>query len=456
MRMGRTAAATRLCALAVTVAPSLGCRQIVDLRDAPPAVQTNPPPKNLGPTAGPDAGACGLPYGTAGCASCAAAHCCQESTACSKDPGCAPYAQCIGACNGDPTCRATCGASPSPPTSSEGSALTACLVAQCESKCGLTCGAPGTYGVLPAAAPRCQDCIATNGACDTARACGASATCDAVRRCAAGARTLDSLSVCWDDAPDAGAALAKSLDNSISGCATECAVGGDWACVGHVSWPAPKSDTVTFALEVVDFVSVLAGSVVGVSSVDVSICSTYDLDCLHPLQQGSTDGTGRVVLQVQNPGLECYLQVTSPDIVPSLYYMGAPAVESKVVETADSNFGAVPVFKPADLQRFFDSSGDTWDKSRGAILAHSEDCHLHWAPGVQIAISPTDAEVHVLYGMNSTATETDSFGYAFFANAPTGTVEVVATPLALGKRSSQRNVIVRPGWFTSMHLLPGP
>jgi hypothetical protein len=453
--MRRTAAATGLGVLAVTVAPSLGCRQIVDFRDPPPQAQTSTPPQTLGPTAGLDAGACGLPYGTPGCASCAAAHCCQESTACSEDPGCAPYAQCIGACNGDPTCRATCGAPPSPPNSSEGSALSACLVAQCENECGLTCGAPSTYGVQRSAAPGCQDCIATNGGCDTARACGASATCDAVRRCAARARSLDSLSVCWDDAPDAGEALAKALDKSISGCATDCAVGGDWTCVGHVSWPAPKSDTVTFALEVVDFGSVLAGSVVDLSSVDVSICAPYDLDCLHPLQQGSTDGTGRVVLQVQNAGFDGYIQVNSPDIVPSLFY-GSPAVESKVVETADSYFGPIPVFKPADLQRLAESYGFTYDKSRGAIFAHSVDCRLHLAPGVQIAISPTDSDVRVFYGMSSTAIATDSSGYAVFAKVPAGQVTVVATPQAIAIPSGQRTVIVRPNWVTNMFLLPTP
>jgi hypothetical protein len=459
---------TSRCGLSASVLTLVGCAQILgadDYQKAPAGPLLDPAD---GGEAGTDGGAtdaattwpidrraCGLPYGSPGCETCVAAQCCAESAACSRDPGCAPYAACLGACNGDPTCRATCGASGSPPSSDAGSALSACLAAQCESECGLTCGAPASYGVPPSAAPGCQGCIAAKGGCDTARACGASAACDALRRCATGAATFDSKWACWDDAPDAGATLAKALDQTVSGCAAACATGSDWTCVGHVSWPAPKSDLVTFTIEVVDFFAFVAMKVEDLSNVDVSICSTYDIDCLHPLSHGSTDPSGRVVLQAHT-GVDHYVQVTSPDIVPSLNYPGAPAAESKFVQTADSHFGPLGVFKPADLQRFYDVYRDTWDKRYGAIIAHSWDCHLHQpAPGVQIAI-PTAPDVSVLYGMTATATETDGSGIALFGNVPAGTVDVVATPRALGKPSSQKNVIVRPGWVTNLLLVPTP
>ena len=51
---------------------------------------------------------------------------------------------------------------------------------------------------------------------------------------------------------------------------------------------------------------------------------------------------------------------------------------------------------------------------------------------------------------------TDGQALATFINVPAGLVDVVATPLALGKTSSHQSVIVRPGWITAVDMLPTP
>ena len=352
--------------------------------------------------AGVDTGAaCGLEYGTRSCASCVSAHCCPESSACAADPACAPNAACVGACAGDPTCRARCTLDSPPGNSTEGPALTACLAAQCEGECGLTCGGVSngsSYGgVPPDAAAACQGCIAANG-CDEARACGASVDCDALRLCTGVCATFDCLEAC-DSAHDAGLALESALANITGGpCAVACARGADWSCVGHRSWPrAPSSDTVTMTIQVKDY-----GSGSTLPGVDVSVCDRNDVDCSSAVAHGSTDATGSVVLQVPNRvdmgfmGLDGYVQVLSPDdavagpkIVPYLYYWGFPLSEPEFAQTDAPAWNAsLRVLTRDELDQLGTSVGVPYDPTSSLLVAFPTDCESRVAPGVEITTVP--------------------------------------------------------------------
>jgi hypothetical protein len=242
------------------LASSFACRQVVNFREEPPALA--PASVDAGPDASADAtavmgSACGLGHGTTRCASCVSAHCCPESAACAANPACAPFATCVGACAGDPTCRAQCWLDFTPGKSKEGPALSACLVAQCENACGLTCGGvanPTSYGgVPPDAAAACQNCIVANG-CDQARQCGASADCESLRLCAGICFTPDCLQACHGS-DDAGVPPELALAQITGGvCANACARGADWACVGHVSWPRPAPGDLTLTIQVKDYI----------------------------------------------------------------------------------------------------------------------------------------------------------------------------------------------------------
>ena len=68
----------------------------------------------------------------------------------------------------------------------------------------------------------------------------------------------------------------------------------------------------------------------------------------------------------------------------------------------------------------------------------------------------SDQAVREFYGttFDFTATQTDGSGLGGFVNVPPGAVTVTATPIALGKPSSKRTVLVRAGTFTGFYLLP--
>jgi len=112
---------------AAVTASVFACQQLVGIPGDPPV-----------PTA---VSACGLPYGNNACASCAATSCCTESTACAADPVCAAFETCLGKSNGDWQARSQCAIDHPAGSSTEVSPLSACLVTNCISECGLARGA---------------------------------------------------------------------------------------------------------------------------------------------------------------------------------------------------------------------------------------------------------------------------------------------------------------------------
>ncbi len=461
MRRRTTAIASG--AVAVAIASLFACRQIADFRDEPSAARTG---TDAGPDAAADPGvACGFGYGTSRCASCVHANCCPESSACATSPKCAPYASCVGACAGDPACRAQCALDSPPAESTEVPALTACLAAQCESECGLTCGgivnATSYAGVAPDAAAGCQSCILANG-CDVAHACGASTECDALRLCIEPCVTPDCSEACRDK-HDAGVPLAVAVSSIAGGaCTGVCGRGADWTCVGQFGWTRPESAMVTLSIQVEDYINT-AKTFAGV---DVRVCDRKDVNCTiaSSMAHGTTDATGSVVFEIPNPensiflGLDGYIQLQSPDIVPWLYYWGFPLSKAAytLVDSPSSQLG-VKVLTPDDANNLFSQAGSTFDPSASTLVAIATDCEFRLAPEVLVATDPPYLTVPETYDLSKSNTSTGMRGLAAFAGLPAGSIDVIATPLALGNKPSSRQMVtIRPGWVTAVTMLPTP
>ncbi len=454
-----------IAAVAVVLATFIACRQIVDYRSEPSAAALAATDAGVDSSADASA-ACGFGYGTSRCASCVSANCCKASAACATNPACAPYASCVAACSGDPACRAQCALEFPPGNSNETPALSACLAAQCESACGLTCGgvtnALSYGGVPPDAATACQNCVATNG-CEVARTCGASVDCAAERLCKGVCATFDCAEACAN-ADDAGYPAAIGLASITRGpCAGACARGADWSCVGHRNWPLPKptADTVTMTIQVKDYTS---GSLR--SGVDVKVCDRNDVDCTSWLARGVTDTTGIVVLHVPNRvdmgflGLDGYLQLTSPEIVSDMLYWGFPLSEPDYALTDAPASGwnaSLRVFTLEELNQLGSSLGIPYDPSLSLLIALVNDCEFRAAPDVEVKTNPGTPTVKEFYGLSTTETATDpTYFSATFIGVPVGSIEVVATPRALNQPSSRETVNVRAGWVTGVMMAPTP
>ena len=425
------------------------CRQIVGIQDG----------------VGDPTRACGLPYGTNECAECAATSCCNESAACSADPACAPYESCLESCKGDPACRSRCVVDFPSGTAAPVASLSACLASKCETECNLACGGLASSETPPDAAAACQSCLTTS-ACAPAEACASSVDCEAAFQqcslacptwdCAETCRTAHGAPVVPGSDPDGGP-FTSFIREWSGACATACASGDYWSCVGHVGWPAPKSPSVTVTYTGFEYVSHAP-----VASLNISVCNPLDLACARPLASGQTDATGTVVLNLLNPpdsnglGLNGYFQVSSPDktYVPNIVYWGYPMSEANNPLPMDAYGLNITVEEDEQLAA---ALGVTVDPTRGQIFANVEDCLFNSAPGVQVTLDDHDPAIHEFYGIgNLMPTATDQTGVAIFTNVPVGNVNVTATPLALGAPSSKVTVQVRAGWITGANLFPTP
>lgn len=410
-----------------------------------------------------------LTFGSSACAACAATSCSAESNACANDPMfCAPYEDCLGKCNGDPACRSQCTIDNALPASGSPavSKLSACLAAHCETECGLSCGSFAANLSEPDAAAGCQGCLVRNG-CDQARTCASSPDCDAYWRCYTACQTPDCKFLCASE-HEAGAALFRPLQGVYSGsCASDCAFGNYWACVGKISWPAAESAQVDFTFPVVDIIGYAP-----IAGEQVTVCASCPCDSsIAPsLGMATTDDAGVAVVHVTQPltnthhGLNGCAQVISPTdaTVPYYGYWGYPLSESVVDPrqgpgSAMINVAAqsVQVFTPDQLQAgsgFLDAG---LLPGRGFLGAAVFDCFANPTPGARVSIGSTDPLVTTFYPSGSNGA-TGALGLGLMLNVAPGMYQVSAMPGPLdgGASSIQTSVRVDPGVTTAVGMFP--
>jgi hypothetical protein len=443
--MVREPPATTSLLLAIgALAAALSCRQILGIPDS--------------------TSACGLPYGTTGCAACAQTNCCSESKACEADPVCSAFEACTGNCNGDPVCRSRCALDNSVGAASDVSALSVCLASKCVTECALTCGALPFNGD-PDAAAACGACVAAR-ACAQDLACATSLDCTSVLQSLRSCQTADCLQaseVAHNSAPsfgpDAGGAPASgafgALYTAVQGCASPCALGRYWGCVGHVSWPGVKSTKTTIHFWTKDLMSGMA-----LQGMEVTVCGLADPDCNTRVTSGVTGPTGEVSLQFHTPTLSTnplgtgflgYLEATSPigspSTVPQYFYWGFPLSEADYFVYAE-------ISTPSETQSMFDALGVTPLSGYGTLAVAVFDCGFSLAAGVDVTLSPPDPMTRGFTVSGAPTTTTDTSGVLLFTNVPAGNIEVTAT--ADGRMASRVTARIRDGSATSVVAYPTP
>jgi hypothetical protein len=446
----------------VAIGSFLSCRQIVGIEDSPREDITS--------------NACGLPFGTSACASCASTSCCRESNACSADSICRSYESCVGNCKSDVECRTKCFFDYPTGTAGDVTALSACLAKNCEAECGLTCGGFAGVPVETDAAAGCQSCLTSKG-CAQERACATSADCDGYNRCAAAnpgvapqsftcatayGYTFDYGSNPPCDAGDAQTLPCPNVDRRAytnvwtGACATACQAGNYWACVGSVTYSNPVASSTMLHFWLRDFFHQK-----DVSGANVSACNEGDAVCSPALQSQTTDATGEVSLPLaldrsgfvgsQYQGLRAFLKVTAPTYMPYYYDWGHPLAAPEAYF-----YGEVTGI--ADWQMNAANLHVTVDPNRGHLGVTVYDCFGVAAPGVHVDLGgAADSETHsfTLGALESNVTDTQ--GQLFFFNVIPGTVTVTTTPSAIAPRhSGVVTTLAYMGAITSLLAFPTP
>jgi hypothetical protein len=420
----------------------VACRQVAGIQEEPPQdVKTT----------------CGLPY-AGSCGTCIERACCDAARACAGSALCAAAARvdaaCIAECGTNIDCRARCyvernaGEKLSPRSAPpETTAMTMCILTSCESECARLCGGNvfGAGGFVDVSQTQaCTECVVQN-ACEPTRDFARSSECAELGRCSSSCTTPDCRDGCVGKLSDQGRAIVERAGKANAPCQTTCGAGTDFTCLGHVGWPNAKSDHVELRI----YVDRLSAPV---ADADVAFCSDYD--CTRPTQTGKTGPDGRLMMRfpVGFGGLGGYLLVTSPKSVPVLTFYTYPLTEP-VVDVF------IPAFDPSQVADALKAVGVVQDPSRGYVIADVQDCQGSAAAGVKVTTSgdPIAQEYYAANGAPARgATSTARDGTVYIANAPAGSLDLVATPEALGRPSSRMTIYVRPGAISRVVLLPTP
>jgi hypothetical protein len=376
-------------------------------------------------------------------------------TACGAEQGCAALENCILGCGSNYACRAGCN-----PKRQGGDdfpqipPLDVCVVTQCESACGVSCGVVAGVGDVDAA-DGCQACVAANN-CPAAEACGRSLSCTEVAQCFGACLTLDCKEAC-SRGEDAGAALLLAVLTPLQGtCALPCGYGTDWSCVGNVTVPAANgvATVVTLTVETIEG-AIVAGAT-------VKACVTSDLECSEPLDTATTNAQGIATLTVRGqlpigdgfdgyfdiaPGADLDASAQSPAIVPFLDFVDYPFSEPTGSLTATG-------LTTSDLASFTALGGVSLGDAAalGDLVLIAFDCGLDLAPGVTFGATSggLDLTPQIRYvsgtGLDPSATATNSTGIALLFGAPAlQDVTVTATPAQLGRVAGTQHAFTRAG-----------
>jgi hypothetical protein len=396
--------------------------------------------------------ACGIPAGTASCQACLESQCCPQATACAQSSACKTYESCIVPCGSDYGCRASCAVDRA--KSLEISALDQCVAARCEAACGVKCAVTAAVGE-PDAAVSCLQCIVAND-CVTAEACGTNLECVQILGCVGSCPTPDCQEACAIG-KDAGAALLQPLVTALSStCVAACQYGGSWDCIGKVTDPLAPANVINLTVNVRNLA---ASAQMPLPGIHVLACGPADTACANPVASGDTDAQGNAVLVLPSAsgGFVGHFELTSPvdagadSYAPLLYYLAyrlsAPASSLQMSMLTESLFASEIAL-----------GGTTVDPERGSVVVAAYDCALDLAPNVALQASGTDSESRFLYLsgtlFSGALTETASTGFAVLVNAKPGTIDLTATPTAVGVVSSRASVQVRKGAISYVALLP--
>jgi hypothetical protein len=415
------------------------CRQVAGIRDRPSA--------------------------QAACSSCLSASCGAAERTCRGLSSCASRLDCSLGCDGnDDACVESC----ETVTERDAASLSAiggigaCRASACGDACSLDCG--GLNAIAPPeSAGTCAACMATQ-CCSLEQACAANADCVAALECARGVTTTDGVQTCEDVKYPGGADAVAKLLQCVNGiCLDECAVGQDWSCVGHVSWPVPTAATITGNLTVVD---ATAQSVV-LPNLTVSACFTETPGCNPPIAGPvTTDANGVAAItlpmdtQEGRRGFIGYFLVTDTTshadpvdaYLPTLVFPGAPI-------TQDGAARRVLATTLRETNTIANSVHLAVDASRPSLVVTATDCAGSPAPGITFAVDDADSEtltVYTSFGIPSLAlTETDQTGTAIIGDLPhAGLVRVTATRADTGAVVADQQALAVVGQLTIIVLEP--
>jgi hypothetical protein len=423
----------------------VACQQLVGI-EALPGASTDAG-RDTAPTCVP------LASDNATCSECMRTTCCAEIDACDRDVSCASGRRCLSACApGDEPCRAACNVR----LTGALNPLLQCTAQHCATQCGTACG--GIVGIAfgavlnPRVLPDCGACLGRLS-CDVYETCASRVDCLDAVGCIAACSPLDRScnNACVANAEVLG--IYQEASSRYRQCSPECALGRDYRCLDHVTWPSPlSSDAIELIVPVVE-----PDGTHAIEGADVRACAELPVEtCSDVATAVKTDAAGLARIRVPVAttvfgGFRGRLEISKKGYITVLRIPGPPPAGSQKINSTP--LVPVEIYPLLAAQVAADPSG-------GAAIALAFDCN--WSPASKVTLAIDAPGVVPFYLVSSSEFSrtgpTTSTGFGGFFQIPDGNWTVTSHVTVDGKDviMGRRRLPIRAGTLTDVDLAPSP
>lgn len=220
-----------------------------------------------------------------------------------------------------------------------------------------------------------------------------------------------------------------------------------WACLDDPTpvEPPPEVPSVSFVMPIVD-------STTGLPPADLSVraCQLIDVSCLAPVNPTPAgvgdDGLVHLSLPFEFGG---FLEITSSDTVPSLFFLYEPL-------RRDTVSSALPLISTGALVALATNNGVSLDSTNdGLLLIRTYDCDGQSAANVRLSTDRGGQLFTFVGGLPLVGDHpTSDDGIGGFINVPPGFARVEGRHAQTGELTGAASLVVRPEWMTYGDLHP--
>ena len=177
----------------------------------------------------------------------------------------------------------------------------------------------------------------------------------------------------------------------------------------------------------------------------IAACKRLDTQCASPVGMTMAEQGVQVDLEVPT-GFQGFLQVTNPDAVSAMVFLGQKAQQ-------DTRFWDLTIPTPVDVTLIASATSTPIDSSLSTLVMIARDCDRSPLAGV-VASNSTGGTGFYFSAMapDKTLKATTEEGAAGFTNVPAGTA--ILGGVFQGRPMSPTAVEARGGWFSYAEVFP--
>ena len=181
----------------------------------------------------------------------------------------------------------------------------------------------------------------------------------------------------------------------------------------------------------------------------VRACGLADITCENPVTERlQVDVRGWVDVPLFQ-GFTGFFEITSPQIVPYLFYLTEPVPAQSVTEYP------MAAISLASLLPLIQLVGETYEEGTGLLAARAFDCSGNTASGVSLSTRNEGVPWYLVDGLpTARASMTAADGLGGYLNVSPGLALIDVKAPNGSSIAGPQSMVVRPGWMSVVYIRP--